>query len=82
MKKSELVKIIKEAVIAKRALKEEKEKSVDDLWKAVVTAIETDSDDDTQLKKALKDLGTGVLQKAKNKVKKGAEKLKTHLEKN
>ncbi len=75
MKKSELVKIIKEAVIAKRALNEEKGNSLDQLMTDLGDAILADDIE------AMKKAGRALLSKAKGKLSQGAEKLKGHLEK-
>ena len=75
MKKSDLVKIIKEAVLAKRALKEEKEDSLDQLMTNLGDAILADD------VKAMKAAGRALLAKAKGKISQGAKDLKGHLEK-
>lgn len=72
MKKSELTKIIKEAVAAKKLLKEEK--SIDQIMTDLGVAI---GNDDNQ---AMKAAGKALLSKLKSKVSQGAEKLKAHLE--
>ena len=65
----------------KKVVKEQQEKSVDQLLADLGKAIKTDSDDDKAFLAALGALKSGVLAKIKNKVKKGAEKVKAHLEK-
>jgi len=73
MKKSDLVKIIKEAIASKQVLKEEK--SVDQLMSDLGNAIL--ADDNAAMKAAFKNLKTGLIGRIKNK----AEDLKGHLEK-
>ena len=73
MKKSELVKIIKEAIVSKKVLKEEK--SVDQLMADLGDAILADDIE------AMKAAGKALLSMAKGKVSQGASKLKSHLEK-
>jgi hypothetical protein len=73
MKKSELVRIIKEAVVNKTTIKEEK--SVDQLMTALGDAIL--ADDNAAMKAAFRDLKTGLIGRVKNK----AEDVKGHLEK-
>jgi hypothetical protein len=72
MKKSELVKIIKEAVITKRALNEEKGNSLDQLMTNLGDAILADDIE------AMKEAGRALLAKAKATgsalVKKGVDK--------
>ena len=73
MKKSELVKIIKEAIASKKILKEEK--SIDLLMADLGDAILLDNN--KAMKIAFKNLKTGLIGRIKNK----AEDLKGHLEK-
>ena len=73
MKKSELVKIIKEAIASKKILKEEK--SIDQLMADLGDAILLDNN--KAMKIAFKNLKTGLIGRIKNK----AEDLKGHLEK-
>lgn len=73
MKKSELVKIIKEAMASKKILKEEK--SLDQLMTDLGDAILADDSE------AMKAAGKALLSMAKGKVSQGASKLKSHLEK-
>ena len=65
----------------KKVVKEGEEKSVDQLMSDLGKAIKTDSDDDKAFLDALGALKSGVLAKIKNKVKKGAQDLKGHLDK-
>ncbi|CAB4125832.1 hypothetical protein UFOVP54_247 [uncultured Caudovirales phage] len=64
MKKSELVQIIKEAVAAKKVLKEEK--SVDQLMTDLGDAILADNN--AAMKVAFKNLKTGLIGRIKNKL--------------
>ena len=76
MKKSELVKIIKEAVIANRALKEGTGDSLDQLMTNLGDAILADDVE------AMKAAGLALIAKAKTTgsslVKKGVDKIKKH----
>jgi hypothetical protein len=73
MKKSDLVKIIKEAITSKQVLKEEK--SVDQLMSDLGDAILADNNE--AMKVAFKNLKTGLIGRIKNK----AQDLKGHLDK-
>lgn len=73
MKKSDLVKIIKESIASKKILKEEK--SVDQLMSDLGDAILADNNE--AMKVAFKNLKTGLIGRIKNK----AEDLKGQLEK-
>lgn len=75
MKKSELVKIIKEAIASKKVLKEEQGQSVDQLMSALGNAIL--ADDNEAMKAAFKNLKVGLIGRIKNK----AQDLKGHLDK-
>ena len=64
MKKSQLVQIVKEAVAAKKVLKEEK--SVDQLMTDLGDAILADNN--AAMKVAFKNLKTGLIGRIKNKL--------------
>ena len=75
MKKSELVKIVKEAIVAKKLIKEGEEKSIDQLMSDLGDAILADNNE--AVKAAFKNLKTGLIGRIKNK----AQDLRGYLDK-